>query len=79
MINKSEDSSCQYSFPLSLYGDSLSNYYSMDSSNIIYWIESFKFTRPKKNIFRDFSDASKVQFITYSVFYKLKTGNYCTM
>lgn len=77
MTNKSVDSSCDYNFPVSLHGDSLNNDYSMDFRNIIYWIESFKFTRPKKFIFRDFSDASKVKFITYSVFYKVTTNNYC--
>ncbi|KAL5239211.1 hypothetical protein ACI65C_006621 [Semiaphis heraclei] len=63
MTNKSDDSSGEFNFPVPSHGDSLNNDYSMDFRNIIYWIESFKFTRPKKFIFRDFSDASKVKLL----------------
>jgi len=47
-----------FSFPLSLY-DPLNEENQMNMSNVFHWINSIEFTRPKKTISRDFSDASK--------------------
>lgn len=62
MTTRNDNSSCENkscSFPLSSHGDSLNNN-PMHLSNIIHWINSFEFSRPKKTIVRDFSDASKI-------------------
>lgn len=62
MSNRSKNSSNfenqVINFPLSL-NDSLEDCSQMDFSSVIYWINSFEFTRQKKTIARDFSDASK--------------------
>lgn len=66
MTTTSDSSNCDYqpcSFPLSSQGDSLNNDNPINLSNIIHWINSFKFTRPKKTIVRDFSDASKIHLL----------------
>ncbi|XP_026806195.1 sperm flagellar protein 1-like [Rhopalosiphum maidis] len=56
--SKCENQSC--SFPSSSQGDSLNNDNPINLSNIIHWINSFEFIRPKKTIVRDFSDATMV-------------------
>jgi len=66
MTTRSDISNCENqpcSFPLSSHGDSLNNDNPMNLSNVIHWINSFEFTRPKKTIVRDFSDASKIQLL----------------
>ncbi|XP_001949398.1 uncharacterized protein LOC100165532 [Acyrthosiphon pisum] len=63
MTTRSDNSNCENqscSFPLSSHGDSLNNDNPMNLSNVIHWINSFEFTRPKKTIVRDFSDATMV-------------------
>lgn len=62
MTTRNHNSNCENqscSFPLSSHGDGLNYDNQMNLSNIIHWINSFEFTRPKKTIVRDFSDASK--------------------
>jgi len=66
MTTTSDSSNCENqtcSFPLSSQGDSLNNDNPINLSNIIHWINSFKFTRQKKTIVRDFSDASKIHLL----------------
>lgn len=58
-MSHSENESC--SIPLA---KSISLNDNQENSNVIQWINSFEFARPKRNIARDFSDASKV-YICY--------------
>lgn len=61
MTSKNDNANCENkfcSFPLLLH-DSLNNNNQISTDNVIHWINSFEFTRPKKTIARDFSDASK--------------------
>lgn len=48
------------SFSPSLH-DSLNDDNKINLSSVMHWINSFEFTRPKKNIGRDFSDASNIK------------------
>lgn len=61
MTSNNDNANCENklcSFPLPLH-DSLNNNDQINMNNVIHWINSFEFTRPKKTIARDFSDASK--------------------
>lgn len=62
MTTKSENSNCEIqscNFPLSL-DDNETNL-----NNMYHWINSFEFTRQKKTIARDFSDASKNKYMAH--------------
>lgn len=79
MTTTSDSSNCENqpcSFPLSSQGDSLNNDNPINLSNIIHWINSFKFTRPKKTIVRDFSDASKIHLLLTLCVIKLITDTF---
>lgn len=79
MTTTSDSSNCENqtcSFPLSSQGDSLNNDNPINLSNIIYWINSFKFTRQKKTIVRDFSDASKIHLLFILCAIKLITDKF---
>jgi hypothetical protein len=72
--SKCENQLC--SFPSSSQGDSLNNDNPINLSNIIHWINSFEFIRPKKTIVRDFSDASKIQILLTLRVIKLITDKF---
>lgn len=60
MTSMNDNANCENklcNFPLLLH-DSFNNN-QINTNNVIHWINSFEFTRPKKTIARDFSDASK--------------------
>lgn len=72
MTNRSDNSYCENqscNIPLS---KCISLNGNQTNSSVIQWINSFEFTRPKKNMARDFSDASNVYiYIIYHIYIKL--------
>lgn len=62
MTTRSDDSNFENrsycNIPLSMDDSSCDNN-PTNFNSVIHWINSFEFIRPKKNIVRDFSDASK--------------------
>lgn len=69
MTARSANSNCENqlcNFPLSLHV-SLGDENETNLSSVFHWINSFEFTRPKKTIARDFSDASKNKYFSYYI------------
>jgi len=61
MTTRSDNSNCDnqpFIIPLSLH-DPLNDDNQMNMNNVFHWINSIEFTRQKKSLSRDFSDASK--------------------
>lgn len=68
MTARNNNSNCE-NRPCSIFPVTLNDSFNdnqMNFRSVMHWINSFEFTRPKRNIARDFSDASKKASIIHT-------------